>query len=59
MSCVIGLGFFEEVGKFGSRVYKNNDFSQVLREGNSSTLKSAIGFMYVYLFYCVPNLTFT
>jgi len=45
MSCVIGRGYFEEVGRFGSRIYKNNELSQILRENHPSTLKSAIGFM--------------
>jgi hypothetical protein len=45
MSCVIGRGFFEEVGGFGSYIYKNNELSQILREGHPNTLKSAIGFM--------------
>jgi len=45
MSCVIGHGYFEEVGRFGSHIYKNNELSQILRESYPSTLKSAIGFM--------------
>ena len=47
MSCVIGRGYFEELGRFGSRVYKNNELSQVLREDNPYNLKSAIGLMFV------------
>lgn len=46
MSCVLGRGYFEEVGRFGSRVYKNNSMSEILREGDPSTLKSAIGLMF-------------
>lgn len=46
MSCVLGRGYFEEVGGFGSRVYKNNLMSQILREDEPSTLKSAIGLMF-------------
>ena len=46
MSCLLGRGFFEEVGRFGSRVYKNNDLSEVLRAKHPKTLKSAVGFMY-------------
>ena len=57
MNCVIGRGYFEEKGNFGSRVYKNNDFSQVLREGNPSSLKSAIGFMFVFTLLHAPHLT--
>lgn len=49
MSCVVGRGYFEEVGRFGSRVYKNNELSQLLRESDPSTLKDAIGLMYVML----------
>jgi len=45
MSCVIGRGYFEEVGRFGSHIYKNNELSQILRESHPSTLKSTIGFM--------------
>lgn len=47
MSCVIGRGYFEEVGHFGSHVYKNNELSEVLRENHPETLKSALGLMFV------------
>jgi hypothetical protein len=49
MSCVIGRGYFKEVGKFGSCVYKNNELSQVLCKDNPSSLKSAIGFLSVFI----------
>lgn len=49
MSCLLGRGYFEEVGCFGSYIYKNNELSEVLREGHSSTLKSAVGFMLVFI----------
>lgn len=55
MSCLLGRGYFEEVGYFGSRVYKNNEVSQVLREIHPSTLKSAIGLRCVlasHIAYC-------
>jgi hypothetical protein len=45
MSCVIGRGYFEEVGRFGSHIYKNNELSQILRENHPSTLKSTVGFV--------------
>lgn len=57
MSCVIGRGYFEEVGRFGSRVYKNNELSQILREDNASNLKSAIGLMFVASFSYMSGLT--
>jgi len=38
-----GRGYFEEVGRSGSRVYKNNYLSEVLRPGHPSSLKAAIG----------------
>lgn len=53
MNCVIGRGYFKEVGRFSSHVYKNTELSQVLRENNPSSLKSAIGFM------SVPSLSYT
>jgi len=60
MSCVIGRGYFEEVGRFGSRIYKNNELSQILREGHPTTLKSTIGFVCVLsLFARCNGLTIT
>jgi hypothetical protein len=53
----MGRGYFEEIGRFGSHVYKNNDFSQFLREDNPSSLKSAIGFMFVFTLLQTPHLT--
>jgi hypothetical protein len=47
MSCVVGRGFFEEIGGFGSRLYKNNELSAVLRADHPLTLKSAITFKYL------------
>ncbi|KAF8516483.1 hypothetical protein JB92DRAFT_2910214 [Gautieria morchelliformis] len=45
MSCVLGRGYFEEVGCFGSRVYKNNELSQILRETHPKSVKAAVGFI--------------
>ncbi|KAF8516485.1 S-adenosyl-L-methionine-dependent methyltransferase [Gautieria morchelliformis] len=45
MSCVLGRGYFEEVGCFGSRVYKNNELSQILRETHPTSVKAAVGFI--------------
>lgn len=42
MSCVVGLGYFTEVGGFGSRVYTNNELSAVLREDHPQTMKQAV-----------------
>lgn len=47
MSCLIGRGYFHEVGRFGSHIYRNNEQSELLRENHPSSLKSAIGFMLV------------
>jgi len=43
MDCLIGRGYFEEIGQFGSRVYKNNHLSDLLREGDPCSLKAIIG----------------
>jgi len=45
MNCVIGLGYFEEVGHFGSRTYRNNELSRVLAASSSLTMHSAVGFV--------------
>lgn len=47
MSCVLGRGYFIEVGGFGTKVYKNNELSKVLGENHPASLKSAIGLMFV------------
>jgi hypothetical protein len=47
LDCLIGRGYFEEVGRSGSRVYKNNYLSEVLRPGHPSSLKAAIGLAFV------------
>jgi hypothetical protein len=44
MSCLLGRGYFEEVGRFGSHIYKNNTLSDILRDDSVSGLKSAIMF---------------
>lgn len=49
MNCLLGRGYFEEVN---SEVYRNNDLSNILREGHSLSLKSAVGFMYVRSYKC-------
>lgn len=43
MSCVVGLGYFDEIGGFGSRVYRNNELSNVLRADDPATMKCAVG----------------
>jgi hypothetical protein len=45
MNCLLGRGYFEEVGGFDSRVYKNNELSSVLQANSPVSLKSAIGFV--------------
>lgn len=45
MSCLTKHNYFEEVGGFGSQVYKNNDLSKLLKEGHPESLKDAVGFM--------------
>lgn len=47
MSCLVAHGYFDEVGGFGSRTYRNNAMSDVLRADNSQTVKDAVGFVYV------------
>ena len=43
MSLLVAHGYFDEVGGFGSRLYRNNAMSNVLRSDDSNTLKDAIG----------------
>lgn len=43
MSCLLGRGYFEEVHGYGSRIYRNNALSAVLREDHPTSLKSAVG----------------
>ncbi|KZT20604.1 S-adenosyl-L-methionine-dependent methyltransferase [Neolentinus lepideus HHB14362 ss-1] len=45
MSCLLGHGYFEEIGEFGSRMYRNNSFSNILRESHQTTMKDAVGFI--------------
>ena len=45
MTCVIGLGYFQELGQFNSHVYKNNELSQMLRETHPSNLGKLIGLL--------------
>ncbi|EKM53028.1 uncharacterized protein PHACADRAFT_259202 [Phanerochaete carnosa HHB-10118-sp] len=45
MSCLVAHGYFEEVDGFGSRVYKNNAMSNILRAHSDDTFCSAIGFV--------------
>lgn len=42
-------GYFEEVGGFGAQVYRNNDFSDVLKAEHPESLKDAVGFMWVLI----------
>lgn len=59
MSCLLGRGYFEEVGGFESRVYKNNALSAILREGDTSSLRSAIGLMFEFTSQLLVYLTNT
>lgn len=45
MSCLAKHNYFEEVGGFGTQVYKNNYNSDILREGYPESVKDAVGFM--------------
>ncbi|TCD62094.1 hypothetical protein EIP91_007494 [Steccherinum ochraceum] len=45
LSCLLPRGYFEEVGGFGSQVYRNNTLSRILRAEDPQTLKDAIGFV--------------
>lgn len=45
MSCLAKHNYFEEVGGFGTQVYKNNYNSDILREGHPESVKDAVGFM--------------
>lgn len=45
MKCLCSHGYFEEVGGFNTRVFRNNAMSEVLRAEHPQTLKDAIGFM--------------
>ncbi|KAH9852108.1 S-adenosyl-L-methionine-dependent methyltransferase [Lenzites betulinus] len=45
MKCLLSHGYFEEVGGFDSKLFKNNAMSDVLRAGHPQTLKAAIGFI--------------
>ncbi|KAG5636306.1 hypothetical protein H0H81_008477 [Sphagnurus paluster] len=45
MSCLTKHNYFEEVGGFGTQVYKNNHLSEVLKESHPESLKDAVGFV--------------
>ncbi|KAI0635107.1 S-adenosyl-L-methionine-dependent methyltransferase [Trametes polyzona] len=45
MKCLVSHGYFEEIGGFNSRVFKNNAMSDVLRKDHPQTLKDAVGFI--------------
>ncbi|OJT07762.1 O-demethylpuromycin-O-methyltransferase [Trametes pubescens] len=45
MKCLCSHGYFEEVGGFNTRVFRNNAMSEVLRAEHPQTLKDAIGFI--------------
>ncbi|KAI0823437.1 S-adenosyl-L-methionine-dependent methyltransferase [Trametes gibbosa] len=45
MKCLVSHGYFEEVGGFNARIFKNNAMSNVLRAGHPQSLKAAIGFI--------------
>ncbi|GJF00455.1 hypothetical protein PsYK624_167430 [Phanerochaete sordida] len=42
LRCVNALGYFEQVGGLGSPVFKNNEMSNILRQGHPHTLKDAV-----------------
>jgi hypothetical protein len=45
LDCLTKHNYFEEVGGFGTRQYKNNDFSEILKAEHPETLKDAIELM--------------
>ncbi|RDB19401.1 O-methyltransferase SfmM3 [Hypsizygus marmoreus] len=45
MSCLSKHGYFEEVGGFGTKIYRNNALSEILREGHPESVKDAVGFV--------------
>ncbi|KAG6847786.1 hypothetical protein H0H93_006002 [Arthromyces matolae] len=45
LSCLSKHNYFEEVGGFGSQVYRNNELSDLLREDHPQSLKDAVGFV--------------
>ncbi|KAG5643503.1 hypothetical protein DXG03_000744 [Asterophora parasitica] len=45
LSCLTKHNYFEEVGGFGTQVYKNNELSSLLREGHPQSVKDAVGFI--------------
>ncbi|EPQ59774.1 S-adenosyl-L-methionine-dependent methyltransferase [Gloeophyllum trabeum ATCC 11539] len=45
MSCLLGCGYFEEVGGFGAREYRNNAFSDILKRDHPSSMADAVGFV--------------
>ena len=56
MSCLSKHNYFDEVGGFGTRLYRNNHLSEILREGHPESVKDAVGFMYsLHWFLCFPT----
>jgi hypothetical protein len=54
MSCLSKHNYFDEIGGFGTRLYRNNHLSEILREDHPESVKDAVGFMYPlyqFLFY--------
>lgn len=49
LSTLLKHNYFEEVGGFGARVYRNNELSNVLREDHPESVKDAVGFMCGFL----------
>jgi hypothetical protein len=45
MSCLVKHNYFEEVGGFGTQVYKNNHQSEILQEDHPESVKDAVGFV--------------
>ncbi|KAG6856819.1 hypothetical protein H0H87_000291 [Tephrocybe sp. NHM501043] len=45
LSCLSKHSYFEEVGGFGTQVYKNNELSNILREDHPESVKDAVGFI--------------
>jgi hypothetical protein len=46
MSCLSRHDYFEEVGGFGTRLYRNNHLSEILKDDHPESVKDAVGLMY-------------
>jgi len=45
LSCLAAKGIFEEADGYGSKVFKNNDYSLVLSGSHPSSVESSVGFI--------------